>query len=258
MSDRPEDPRQEPAAEEHTRRIDRPPRSGASQPGQGPPPPAPPYGTGGHGYPGAYEPSGPFQPGQGHPSPAAPPYGAGGHDHPQAGQGYPPPAPPYGTGGHGYQGAPPYGPGGHGYPGAYQPPGPYGGYGPPPGYGRPPGYGHPAPPGTYGPRPGSDDTTMATLAHLLGLLTWFIGPLVLYLVKKDESPYVRDQAAEALNFQLTLVIAYVVSWILAFMLIGFLLMPVVWIGSIVFMIIAAVAANRGENYRYPLSIRFLR
>ncbi|GAA4221723.1 hypothetical protein FHR32_005193 [Streptosporangium album] len=176
--------------------------------------------------------SGHTQPGQGNPPPPASPYG-------QSGQGYPPPA------------APPYGTGGYGYQDAYQPPGPYGGYGPPPGYG------HPAPPGTYGPRPGGDDTTMAMLAHLLGLLTWFAGPLVMYLVKKDESPYVRDQAAEALNFQLTLVIAYMVSWVLAFVLIGFLLMPVVWIGSLIFMIIAAVSANRGENYRYPLSIRFV-
>jgi uncharacterized Tic20 family protein len=109
----------------------------------------------------------------------------------------------------------------------------------------------------YGPRPGSDDTTMAMLAHLLGLLTSFVGPLVLYLVKKDESPYVRDQSAEALNFQLTLFIAYAVSWVLAFVLIGFLLMFVVWIGSLILMIMASVAANRGENYRYPMNIRFV-
>ncbi|WTL69482.1 DUF4870 domain-containing protein [Streptosporangium sp. NBC_01495] len=95
------------------------------------------------------------------------------------------------------------------------------------------------------------------LAHLLGLLTSFVGPLVLYLAKKDESPYVRDQAAEALNFQLTVLIAYVVSWVLAFVLIGFVLMFFLWIGSIIMTIIAAVAANRGERYRYPMNIRFI-
>jgi uncharacterized Tic20 family protein len=84
---------------------------------------------------------------------------------------------------------------------------------------------------------------MAMVAHLLGLLTWFVGPLVVYLAKKDESPYVRDQAAEALNFQLTLVLAYLVSWILMFLLIGFVLTFVVWIGSIVFMLIAANRAR---------------
>ncbi|MFF5211892.1 DUF4870 domain-containing protein [Streptosporangium sp. NPDC000396] len=121
----------------------------------------------------------------------------------------------------------------------------------------PPGYGFQGQPGAYGPRPGSDDTTLAMLAHLLGLLTSFVGPLVIYLAKKDESPYVRSQAAEALNFQLTLLIAYFVCWILAFVLIGFLLMFLVWIASIVFMVIGAIASNRGENYRYPMNIRFV-
>ncbi|MFD0891446.1 DUF4870 domain-containing protein, partial [Streptosporangium algeriense] len=155
------------------------------------------------------------------------------------------PGPPPGQGyhqGQGYQGypphdGPPYGHQGYGVPGGY-------------GYG---GYGY----GGQGPRPGTDDRTMAMLAHLLGLLTSFVGPLVLYLAKRDEAPYVRAQAAEALNFQLTLMIAYLVSWVLAFVLIGFLLMPLLWIGSLILMIIAAVAANRGENYRYPLNIRFV-
>lgn len=98
---------------------------------------------------------------------------------------------------------------------------------------------------------------MAMIAHLLGLLTSFLGPLVIYLMRKDDSPYVRDQAAEALNFQITLMIAYFVSMFLAFLLIGFLLFPLVWIGSLVFTVMAAVAANRGDRYRYPMNIRFV-
>ncbi|GAA3445245.1 DUF4870 domain-containing protein [Planomonospora venezuelensis] len=98
---------------------------------------------------------------------------------------------------------------------------------------------------------------MAMLSHVLGLVTGFVGPLVMYLAKKDGSPYVRQQAAEALNFQLTLMIGYLASIVLAFALIGFLLMPVIWIGSVIFMVIAAVAANRGERYRYPINIRFV-
>jgi len=98
---------------------------------------------------------------------------------------------------------------------------------------------------------------MAMIAHLLGLLTSFVGPLVLYLAKKDESPYARDQAAEALNFQLTVLIAYVVCWVLAFVFIGFLLMFFLWVGSIVMAIVAALAVNRGEAYRYPVNIRFV-
>ncbi|MET8046675.1 DUF4870 domain-containing protein [Streptosporangium sp. NPDC005286] len=163
------------------------------------------------------------------------------------GQSVPPPGQGHGQPGQGYP-SPPYDPSGYGYQDGYAQ---YGGYG------RPVGYGYQAPPGTYGPRPGSDDTTMAMLAHLLGLLTSFVGPLVLYLAKKDESPYVRDQAAEALNFQLTVMIAYFVCMVLVFVLIGFVLMFLVWIGSIIMMVIAAVAANRGENHRYPMSIRFV-
>ncbi|GAA1512077.1 hypothetical protein GCM10009677_51310 [Sphaerisporangium rubeum] len=195
------------------------------------------------------------QPSYNHPGPAPSDHGTP-QDHGQ---------PAYGQ--HGY-GQPGYGQPGYGQPGygqaGYSQPG-YGqpGYGP--GYGQPgygpgyanPAYGQPHVPGRYGPRPGTDDTTMAMLAHLLGLLTSFIGPLILYVTKKDESPYVRDQAAEALNFQITLVIAYVVCFVLSFLIIGLILFPVLWIGSLIIMIMASVAANRGENYRYPLNIRFV-
>ncbi|RCG32857.1 DUF4870 domain-containing protein [Sphaerisporangium album] len=98
---------------------------------------------------------------------------------------------------------------------------------------------------------------MAMLAHLLGLLTSFIGPLVLYMVKKDEAPYVRDQAAEALNFQLTLIIAYFVCLVLALAMIGFVLIPLLWVGSLIMTIMGAVAANQGANFRYALNIRFV-
>ncbi|GGO66245.1 DUF4870 domain-containing protein [Nonomuraea cavernae] len=142
---------------------------------------------------------------------------------------------------------------------------------PPPGYQQPgygyqqhPGQGYGAPqqrpphvPGRYGPRPGSDDTTMAMLAHLLGLLVSWVGPLIIYLMKKDESPYVRDQAAEALNFQITMFIGYMVAGLLTIVLIGLLLLPVVWIVSLIFHIQAAIAANKGENYRYPIAIRLV-
>jgi uncharacterized Tic20 family protein len=247
MSENPEDPPRESAGEDRTRHIDQPSPPDHAQPGQSHTQFNPPSGQS---YP---------QPGQDQS------YNQQNQNYNQQGQSYPPPGqgygyPPPGQGqtpsgqGYGYPppSVPPYDVSGHGYQSGYQG-GHQAGYPQPGAYG----YGYQAPPGTYGPRPGSDDTTLAMLAHLLGLLTWFVGPLVVYLAKKDESPYVRDQAAEALNFQLTLMIAYFVSWILAFILIGFVLMFVVWVGSIIFMIIAAVAANRGENYRYPMNIRFV-
>ncbi|GAA4200050.1 hypothetical protein GCM10022252_52720 [Streptosporangium oxazolinicum] len=243
MSENPEDP----PGDDRTRRIGDPP-PGHTRPGQSIPPSGQDYGQSGqgHGAPG----QGYGQPGQGQG------HGQPGQGYGYPGQGYGQPDQGYGKPGQGYEGYPPtspYDPGG--YQGGHQPG--YPGYPEYGAYGAPQGYGYQAPPGTYGPRPGSDDTTMAMLAHLLGLLTSFVGPLVLYLAKKDESPYVRDQAAEALNFQLTVLVAYVVSWVLAFVLIGFVLMFFLWIGAIIVTIIAAVAANRGERYRYPMNIRFV-
>jgi uncharacterized Tic20 family protein len=112
-------------------------------------------------------------------------------------------------------------------------------------------------PGRFGPRPGTDDNSMAMLAHLLGLLVSWIGPLIIYVMRKDQSPYVRDQAAEALNFQITMFIGYIVSAFLMVLFIGFLLLPAVFVVSLIFHIQAAMATYRGERYRYPISIRLI-
>ncbi|KAB8195761.1 DUF4870 domain-containing protein [Nonomuraea phyllanthi] len=98
---------------------------------------------------------------------------------------------------------------------------------------------------------------MAMLAHLLGLLASWLGPLIIYLMKKDQAPYVRDQAAEALNFQITMFIGYVLAGILVIVFIGALLLPVVWILSLIFHIQAAMATNKGQKYRYPFAIRLI-
>ena len=157
----------------------------------------------------------------------------------------------YGPPGHDRQG--PYGaPGGH--PGGYGRPG----YPPPPpgyGYAQPPG--QPYVPGRFGPRPGTDDNSMAMLSHLLGLLVSWIGPLIIYLVRKDQSPYVRDHAAGALNFELTMFIGYLASMFLMFFFIGFLTLPAIYVVSLIFHIQAAVAANKGKHYRYPIAIPFI-
>ena len=107
------------------------------------------------------------------------------------------------------------------------------------------------------PGSGTDPKTMAMLAQLLGIFTGFLGPLIIYLVNGDKDPYVRHHSAEALNFQITVTIAYFVSIALMFVLIGFLLFPVIWVLALVFAIQATIAANRGEWYRYPISIRFV-
>lgn len=95
------------------------------------------------------------------------------------------------------------------------------------------------------------------LAHLSIFAFAFIAPLVIYLVKKDESPFTRHHAAEALNFHITLAIAVIVSFILIFVLVGIFLLIGLVIAGPVLGIIAALAAGRREAYRYPLTIRFV-
>jgi uncharacterized Tic20 family protein len=96
----------------------------------------------------------------------------------------------------------------------------------------------------------------ALLAAIVGLS--FLGPLLVMLIQGPKSEFVRRQAVEALNFQITTYIAAFVSFILMFVLIGFLLIIVVGIGWLVLTIVASMAANRGEDYRYPFNIRLVK
>jgi uncharacterized Tic20 family protein len=102
-----------------------------------------------------------------------------------------------------------------------------------------------------------DQRMWATLAHLSGLLFGFLGPLVIFLLMKDRGRFIRSQAVEALNFQITVLIAVVVSAALIFIVIGLFLLPIVGVAAFVLMILAAIAANRGEEYRYPLTLRLV-
>lgn len=85
-----------------------------------------------------------------------------------------------------------------------------------------------------------------------------IGPLVVWQLKKDEFGFVDDQGKEALNFQISILIYAVVSGLLCFACVGFVLLPVVYIFDLIFLLIASVKANDGERYRYPLTIRFIK
>ena len=111
----------------------------------------------------------------------------------------------------------------------------------------------PGPPGAVT----SDDKTMALLIHLLTLVSGFIGPLIIWLIKRDQSAFIDHHGKEALNFQLTLLLAWFGAMLALLVLVGLLLIPVLLVLQILFPILAAVAANRGELYRYPLTIRFI-
>src|SRR5688572_2450465 len=87
--------------------------------------------------------------------------------------------------------------------------------------------------------PSSEDKTMAILSHVLCIVAGFIAPLVIYLVKKD-SDYVQSHAKESLNFQLTMMIGYIVSFILMIVLIGVLLIVLLSIANLVLVIIATI------------------
>ena len=189
------------------------------------------------GVPGGYQ---PVDPGYGQPAPGFQP----------PAQGYQPQAPGYEQPGYeqpgyaqpgyaqpGYPGQPPYVPPAQPYPGQ--------GY-PPPAYAAPQ------------PLSDGDQRLWTTLTHLSIPFFGFVGPLVAYLVLKDRSPFLKDSTTEALNFSIVFSIALTVSSFLTAAIIGVVLLPIVWIVGIVLCILAAIRANKGEVYRYPLSWRLVK
>jgi len=113
-----------------------------------------------------------------------------------------------------------------------------------------------------------DARMWALFCHLAGLgwLLWWIAPmvggvigaLIMWQIKKDTHPFIDEQGKEAFNFQTSMLIYWVIAGLLCFTCIGFVLLPLVMILDIVFAIIAAVKANNGNHYRYPLTIRFIK
>ena len=103
----------------------------------------------------------------------------------------------------------------------------------------------------------ADEKLWATLIHIAGILFGFLPALIGYLVLKDRGPFIREHAATALNFQLTILIAYAIGGITSLILVGLILLAAAWVATIVFGIMAAMAANAGRTYVYPLSIKFV-
>jgi len=104
----------------------------------------------------------------------------------------------------------------------------------------------------------SESRGWAAAAHLIPLIgLGFIAPLVIWLMKRDEDPFVEYHAKEALNFQISVLIYAIASVILMIVIIGFILIFVVMVFALVMAIIAGVKAANGEFYRYPLIFRFV-
>lgn len=112
--------------------------------------------------------------------------------------------------------------------------------------------------------PTADEKQMAMFCHLAafaGLIIPFgsiVGPLVIWLTKKDQSAYIDYHGKEAVNFQITMAIAFFVSFILMFIFIGFLLIAGLAIFELVVIIIAAIKASEGADYQYPFNFRFIK
>lgn len=124
-----------------------------------------------------------------------------------------------------------------------------------------PGYGAPPVPGGMST---ADERTMAMFAHLSAIVASlvvglaFLGPLIIYLMKKDESPFVRHHGREALNLSISATIVTfgiaIASCVLSFVVIGiftFFLIPIYGIAVMIMLIMGGIAANKGEWYRYP-------
>ncbi len=104
----------------------------------------------------------------------------------------------------------------------------------------------------------NDEKTMGILMHVLAIFFGFLSPLIFWLIFKDRSYVLDQQGRTALNWNISAMIYYVVSFILAFILIGFLTMLVIYVLHIIFSILAAVKASDRVIYKYPLSIPFLK
>jgi uncharacterized Tic20 family protein len=135
-----------------------------------------------------------------------------------------------------------------------------------PRYPGPQGPGQPGPqgPGQPGPQtPGQpmrpdEERTWSLVAHIGTIVLGFLAPLIVLLVKGNESPTVRANSVESLNFQITVAIGYIASSFLMIILIGFITLPIIWIVAVVLAIMATVAVSKGEPYKYPFALRLVK
>jgi uncharacterized protein len=106
--------------------------------------------------------------------------------------------------------------------------------------------------------PTSDEKTLALLAHVLTFVFPLLAPLIIYLIKKDESSFVAYHAKESLNFQITLFIFGLIFFILIFIIIGLFLLWLEGIIAVILVIVATIRAAEGKLYRYPFCMRLIK
>ena len=116
----------------------------------------------------------------------------------------------------------------------------------------------------YYPELTSDARNWAVLCHLAGLfgagvplVGHVLGPLVVWLIQRNEHPFIDDQGKEAVNFQISMVIYGIIGALLVCVVVGIVILPVLYVLDVILVIVAAVNASRGEAYRYPMTIRLI-
>lgn len=125
----------------------------------------------------------------------------------------------------------------------------------------------PDPTGSPSGSPSKDERNWAMIAHLSALLfLWsgiggVIGPLIVYLIRKDDMPFAAQQAKEACNFQITMLLLGLVAWFLILLIItlpiGLPMLFILGILDVVLTIVAAVKVSEGVAYRYPFNLRLI-
>ncbi len=112
--------------------------------------------------------------------------------------------------------------------------------------------------------PDKEQRNWGALCHVSALIGYvfplgnILGPLVIWILKKDEMPFVDDQGKESINFQITVLLAFIVCAILTLAIIGFFLFALVAIYQIIAIVLASIKANEGVNYRYPYILRLIK
>jgi uncharacterized protein len=104
----------------------------------------------------------------------------------------------------------------------------------------------------------SEARNLAMLCHILVYIGGIMAPLIIWSMKKEEHPFLDDQGKESLNFQISLIIYSFITIVLCFLIVGFLLLPILAIYSMVMPLIAGLAASKGEHYRYPFILRIIK
>ncbi|PYI73707.1 MAG: DUF4870 domain-containing protein [Verrucomicrobia bacterium] len=110
-----------------------------------------------------------------------------------------------------------------------------------------------------------DVRTWNVLCHATALAGFFVpwaghilGPLIVWLVKRNDSPEIDEHGKESLNFQISMLIYNVIAGVLCLVLIGFVILGILHILNLILVIIASIQASEGKFYRYPLAIRLIK